>query len=67
MVVDKCSGGNLKKQRMIKKYSEISKKLHVEGWKKENVNNDTKLLNLRSGMMMLLVEIGKLGKGFLRK
>lgn len=67
MVVDKCSRENLKKQRMIKNYWEISEKLHVEGWKKENVNNDTKLLNLRSGMMMLLVEIGKLGKGFLRK
>lgn len=35
MVVDKCSGGNLKKQWMIKNYSEISEKLHIGGERKK--------------------------------
>lgn len=33
MVVDRCRE-KMKKQSMFEKYSEVSKKLHVEGWKK---------------------------------
>lgn len=50
---------------MFEKYSEISEKLHVGGERK-NVKNDTMLLNLRSGTVVLLVEIGELGKNFLQ-
>lgn len=65
MIIDQCKGRNKKSKGWLKKCSEISEKLHIEGWKKKNVKNDTKLLNWRSVMVMLLAVKGKLGKSFL--